>query len=418
VAGPLRIESPGDPDNTKPALEIVNSDSTPAIKVTHMGAGSANAIEIVRPDGTPLWTVGPNGENSGSVSRGNTVMALGDSITAHGYTALNGVPYADLDPQAYLLWASMLSQGQIVFSGVAATSSFKLADIIATHLPTVLAAKPAACLLLGGTNDIGLTSLATMYTQAAFIFTSLASAGTLPVVCTIPPRAGDSATLMKQLAQYNAWLTRYAQSHGLPLVDFYNHLVDPATGGWLSGLNLDSVHPNGAGAKVMGQLISDVLCGTNWVTLKPTSGVLPAVFPYLAANNTDTATLLTNPLMLTDSGAPVGRPSGWSLLTGAPTAESAATDATTLGKYYSLTGIASLANNAAGSTAVAGDLIYVACRIGATLEASGGRTSAGFGDTGGSQDYFRMAGWDKDIPLGSVLAFTFTMPLRSASSRT
>lgn len=355
--------------------------------------------------------------NGGSLPvKGSRVWAIGDSITAHGYTAIGSMPYAQLGSQAYLVWASLLSQGRIFFGGIAATSGYTAEQILATHVPTVVAAspKPAACIVLAGTNNISVTgSVSSFATTMTAIYTQLLAAGILPIACTLPPRSGDSAANIKLLTQFNAWITRYAQLNGLPLVDFYSQLVDPATGNWQAGLNLDNYHPNGAGAKIMGELISDVLCGTSYLTIRAGGPWLPPVDPWLPTNNVDTANLLTNGLMLTDSGAPAGRPTGWSLTAGTPGAESLGTDATVFGDYYSLTGAASnptLTNNAASSTAVAGDLIYASCRIGLTVEATASLGYFRIGSASGSQDFFSLYAWDKDIPAGSVFAYEFTMP--------
>jgi hypothetical protein len=117
---------------------------------------------------------------------------------------------------------------------------------------------------------------------------------------------------VKALTRMNAWINRNADRMGIPVIDFYNQLVDTTTGNWTAGLNSDNFHPNGAGAKVMGQLLSDKLAGTTYIAnAGPSNPILPPYIPWLPANSVDTANVVTNALMLTDSGAPSdGRPAG------------------------------------------------------------------------------------------------------------
>jgi lysophospholipase L1-like esterase len=126
------------------------------------------------------------------------VFGIGDSITAHGYTASGTFPYGKLDSQAYLIWAALLSQGRVRFAGVAATSGYTAASILSTHLPTAITAAPAACVVLAGTNDVqgigtgsngydstAATTMAQYITTMTSIYTRLLQAGSsrLPARC-------------------------------------------------------------------------------------------------------------------------------------------------------------------------------------------------------------------------------------------
>jgi lysophospholipase L1-like esterase len=114
------------------------------------------------------------------------------------------------------------------FEDFAATGGFTTDQIVATHLPTVLAAKPNACVVLGGINDMTIGAVAVPASTIAnlkTIYTSLIAAGILPIACTIPPKNGYT----EGPASLNAWISRYARNNGFPVLDFYSLLVDPST---------------------------------------------------------------------------------------------------------------------------------------------------------------------------------------------
>jgi hypothetical protein len=282
--------------------------------------------------------------------------------------------------------------------------------MLATNVPLAIAAKPAACLVMCGGNDIGNSvPLTTIYSNLTQTYAALRAAGIEPIVGTYTPRSGQSAAFKKALTQLNNWIIRNAALNGYSLVDFGSYMTDSTTGDWIAGYDTDGIHPSAVGAKFMGQILSDAVAGTDYLGGAP--GLKAAVGgAWLPTDNADTANILTNGMMMTDSGAPVGRPTGWSVLSGAPSAEVTATDITTFGKYYSMTGIANVANSSGSGVAVAGDLAYMCCRLGTTVKASAGSASITFRDTGGSQDFISLSGWTEDIPLGSVLAYEFTMP--------
>lgn len=102
-------------------------------------------------------------------------------------------------------------------------------------------------------------------------------AGAITPGATNPPAVNTTALATSQnlnRARINAWLSHYAAKEGIPLVDVYSKLVDPATGKYKLGLTYDGTHPNGAGNKIIGQAV--------WDALKPL--VKPA--PVMATKST------------------------------------------------------------------------------------------------------------------------------------
>jgi lysophospholipase L1-like esterase len=298
---------------------------------------------------------------------GRVMMAMGDSIIANGANdSVSGsvtVTGGRLNEKNWLAWATMLSGGKITYGGLAATGGYTTAQVLATHLPTVLAAKPDACLVLAGTNDtVASTPLATSIANLTSMYAQLLAAGILPIACTLPPRTGATSGDNTLRTQLNIWIVRYARTNGIPMVDFYGTLVDTATAGsYLAALTADGVHPNGAGAKAMGQAMADSMA--TW---------LSPVTPFLSQNNTDPALGLSNSLNLTDTNAD-GVPDNWTI-SGTGAVGTLVTDAAVKGKYYVATrGSADLtAQMAAAITAAAGDKIYLGVKLMSTVEATSG----------------------------------------------
>lgn len=234
----------------------------------------------------------PIGQN-----RSNLVVSMGDSITSN-----SGAPPIQTD-RGYLSWASMLSDSRIRWGRPYATGGHRTGQIIADHLPQVLAAdpRPGWCVVLAGSNDVtGDVPLTTITANLQTMYEALISAGIRPVPCTLPPNDPATTPQRVALSSVNAWISGYAQTRGLPLIDFYGTLADPTNGNYRTGTSSDGVHPTATGAKDMGNAIAVVLAPL----------VTPSV-PPLATDNTGHGVDIANPLMMTDTNAD-GIPDGWS----------------------------------------------------------------------------------------------------------
>lgn len=184
------------------------------------------------------------------VQRRSGVAIIGDSITAYNVNVGNA-------------WHKALAvlSGKIRHRGAFATGGYTLEQIEATHLPSVLSLNPlpGACIIAGGTNNLG----ATMGGTAAYdpvaaratllrMVETLQLQGIMPVLWCPPPR-NDSTTVNAATQRWNAWIRYTAQRLGLPYVDAYRAVVDPATGLYKAGYNLDQVHPNPLGHYLIGR---------------------------------------------------------------------------------------------------------------------------------------------------------------------
>lgn len=193
------------------------------------------------------------------------VGVLGDSLSSHGVwpsqatgTRTGGLAYLRSD--SYLAVALPLTRGRFGFSGAWATGGFRSDQVLATHLPEVLAAKPAFCVVLMGTNDIGQLAVEQTRDSIRQAVTALMLAGITPILGTIPPKDTVTAAGMLQLNSLNMWLRAHARARGLLLVDFHAALVNPITGRYAPGLvTADGIHPTWPAVTKMGRALAAVL---------------------------------------------------------------------------------------------------------------------------------------------------------------
>lgn len=355
----------------------------------------------------------------GAGLRAGTIMALGDSITINGW--YTDRPCQTFNAQSYLAWVSLLSGGRLRlycppgrFLPVAATSGLTTAQIAATHLPTVAAAKPGYCVVLAGSNDqpgASAANTASCIAGLRRLYEGLLAAGITPIVCTVPPRADAAYTF--GFSTVNAWVKRYAADRGLPCADVFSALVDPATtGSYLAGLHAgDQIHPNAAGGKVIGQTI--------WQAIDaqvPAAGVpFPATNTRAAADTADALGPMANALFLSDGGA--GIPSNYVVQAGAGT-QAYVADGTA--KLLALTSGGAGGYgvwNALNSDPISvGDRLLFIAKVQSTVEASAGKAQFMLLDSNSG----KQAGiddWTVDIPAGSVLAMEFSWPQSAAGLR-
>ncbi|HHQ5719969.1 TPA: SGNH/GDSL hydrolase family protein [Klebsiella variicola subsp. variicola] len=307
------------------ALESVDADQANILALTPQKviADSDNdyPLPVVDQQGRVLWYWNPEtgrpvclGEplsNHRGPMKGD-IFAIGDSITAYGvaWSGANasGTSYAPcLNDQSWHEWASLMTNGRIHLTGISATGGYTVTQVKNVHLPIAIAANPTFCVVMCGRNDVvqGINIDTVTIPAYRTIFLRLRQAGIIPVVCTMSAQ-GNSGDNTRRIAEHklNAWLRAYANEKSLPLVDLHRYTVDPLTGDWIAGYNQDVSHPNGTGAKAMGQALVDGL--KDW-----TSPVWPArADEQLAAGLT--RNLITNALFLNNTGT---NPSDWTVTT-------------------------------------------------------------------------------------------------------
>ena len=169
--------------------------------------------------------------------------------------------------------------GRVVFLGDSITDGWKLAQafpgkpyvnrgisgqttpqMLVRMFPDVINLKPAAMILLAGTNDIARnTGPATpaMIAQNVQAMTELAQVhGIKVILCSVMPvsdytnRRQTEKRPPADIRKLNAWLKEYAAKVGAVYADYYSVFADEK--GWLKdGFSGDGLHPNAKGYELM-----------------------------------------------------------------------------------------------------------------------------------------------------------------------
>ena len=194
-----------------------------------------------------------------SVSPGNRVAMIGDSITIGNTGANDNNIRGDKDP---LLHAHWLSDGKLGYWKNAGISGNKLSDMIARVQADVIGMSPGPpdwCVILSGTNDASNGVTAAQYRDnMQTLIGMLQGAGIKPVICTNTPNPAGAQR--KTVANYDAWIRQYAWRTGIPIADPRGALIDSTTGGYLAAMDSgDGIHPTNLGAQAIGQAIVNAI---------------------------------------------------------------------------------------------------------------------------------------------------------------
>lgn len=238
----------------------------------------------------------------------NKVAIMGDSISAFSNPSTASDPVTtnrNLKPahgdQSWIAWAAQSCDSIIETAGVYATGGFTIAQITSTWLPQVIAAKPPACIVLAGRNDIylkldhdqALAGLANIYFQ-------LMQAGILPILCKQSAQNDNDANQQLLRFKLNDLVVQLSNKYGTPYIAFDEVTANPQTGDYLPGLGIDRSHPTPLGAKAMGGKVAEVLL--NWV--KNTG----CQIPYIQTDSASSTNLLSNSLFYSSTN---NEPDGW-----------------------------------------------------------------------------------------------------------
>jgi hypothetical protein len=100
--------------------------------------------------------------------------------------------------------------------------------------------RPSVALIMFGTNDLEEFTAVQFRRDLARLARLVSSAGTIPVLSTIPPRVQRPFTL--RVLRFNAEIAALAENRALPLWNFWRQLTKPGVPAW--GLSRDGVHPS------------------------------------------------------------------------------------------------------------------------------------------------------------------------------
>jgi hypothetical protein len=101
--------------------------------------------------------------------------------------------------------------------------------------------RPSVALIMFGTNDLTEFTAVQFRRDLARVVRLVSSAGTIPVISTIPPRTRYS----QRVARFNAEIAALAENRALPLWNYWRQMVAP--GVLDRGLGEDGVHPSAQG---------------------------------------------------------------------------------------------------------------------------------------------------------------------------
>ncbi len=196
--------------------------------------------------GTTPGTVSPGGpQNSGQASTAGTVVAIGDSYT-YGYPF--GPDASWVKEAGQTLGVKFINKGK---------TSQSSADVLARFQQDVLDLSPQKVIILVGTGDaLRGVSLTTYQNNIGQMVTEAKSKNIVPILGLPLPYPDNNA---KQLiSSYRTWLTGYAQSENLKVIDFNPVVLDDNLN-WLKADSDDGKYPNKLGYAAMAQVVIQAL---------------------------------------------------------------------------------------------------------------------------------------------------------------
>lgn len=293
-----------------------------------------------------------------STLKPQTFACLGDSITFNNTTVSASVQQKN--------WLGYLSIAEMLHPGI----NFPIANnfgvnsdtttMMLARLPNVIAAAPAWCSFLGGTNDLTGDPTTAAYTTITnniqTVYNTLTAAGIKLVLCTILPRSVWGSLTAPQIiiarnnmVRVNTWIRKFcATNTNVVLCDWYADVANPSssTSDPVSGFLYDNLHPSPTGAYWMAKKLVRVM--TPYLPSIDTFDLLASgQYDLYDATNNPTGNLLVNPMLTGTAGTVSG--------TGASTASGVATSWTvgrSVGSNGTCVGTLGTITNSVGSTII------------------------------------------------------------------
>ena len=317
--GPTRLDSPagsiftGAYDLASPATATIGGVPAKVLFAGRVAVGldQVNVVIPAVPDGDYPLVISINGQ----ASQPDVFLSIGAGVNAAAPGVYNPIAKAQnstlflgdsisYSPQDFVNgnWAAQTfvrSGAEVLKLGDAGVPGNATAQMLA-RVPDVIALSPANCVVMGGTNDLGL-DLALTLANIDQIVKELQQNGIRPILGLLPPRTGGTANVLAT----NAVIQRYAIKNGLPYVDFFAVLADPATGDYLPGYSTDGIHPSENGAAAMASTF-----------LKTTQRLFIPVPSFLPTNSNGGKNMLGPNVFVPDTGGD-GLANGWTVAGGA-----------------------------------------------------------------------------------------------------
>jgi len=215
-------------------------------------------LDVVGDGVAKVASLGAVGSGTYALKGGGDAICMGDSITSYGGS--------ETMAPSWFNHLCVRSLGRLRWRGSYATGGFKIADLIATHVPQVLAMtpKPGTAFIMIAANDcsenngVGFNVAAKSADYVSGVLAPLQAAGirVIPVMVTPNDGAnGGAPQITANVDLWNAWLRRYCQANGLLCLDANSPLVD-TDGSMQVAFRLggtDHVHPSARGHKAIAE---------------------------------------------------------------------------------------------------------------------------------------------------------------------
>jgi lysophospholipase L1-like esterase len=256
-------------------------------------------------------TVTPPADSNGRALelRGGLIVFAGDSNTNYG------IDYPVLSRQRHLggieFFTMARSKGRLRAGKNAGLNGDSSSGLLARFDADVIAQDPDTCHIMIGTNDaVGSIPVATYAANLTAIVAKCRAAGIMPVLSLVLPLGptGDPRRLF--VPAYNAWLKKFTANEGVPLIDTFGAVIDPATGSIRATLQStgDNTHINALGCGAVAARI--------WAAIE---ALIPASVSHLSADATDPVDLLAGQGLFLAAGSTAGLGAGWTKTVGTVT---------------------------------------------------------------------------------------------------
>lgn len=232
-----------------------------------------------------------------------TIVPIGDSWTEYGFgrpgyqRSVNIATPGRWSNQSWLAYANTYMQNRFRIL----TSCGKSGDVFSQILvrardgwttvansgwspfitiPPITTIRPDWVFLFGGINDIwkNTNSSAVMFADWKAIYDLCTNAGIKVATATIPGFGVSgigyiTVAMRTRLLEFNVLLRDFCAKNGIPCVDFYTTLVNPATGVMFPAWSADWTHMNQLGAQKIGKAVA-----TTFSAIKPS--YVPPRLPF------------------------------------------------------------------------------------------------------------------------------------------
>lgn len=202
---------------------------------------------------TPAWVEAMKEVHEGFDGTEGYVAQIGDSIT---YSMAFWSVFSWSDPDQYLpddsmpkkpenaKWRDVIKGARDKGPKFGNYSGWRVGNLLNVIDEVLKTKQPEVAIIMIGTNDISGNKVPKSYKKdLETLLQKIMKANCVPILSTIPPRRNHQ----EAVKECNSIIRDLAKQHKLPLVDFYQAIMDHAPDGKWEGtlISGDGVHPSG-----------------------------------------------------------------------------------------------------------------------------------------------------------------------------